>query len=378
MFHEGDLDIWVLIGASFLLDLVFGDPRLVPHPVVLIGKLVRLLEAVLHPRWEGVAWPSFLPTDAITSQVDRGIGAGRQNTARDTFLGAMLVAVVVGLAYGLTWLVVWGLYRVNAWAGYGASVLLMWSCIAARGLAEAGLDVYRALSGGGLSLARRMAGKIVGRDTGSLGEEELVRATVESVAENAVDGVISPLFYAFVGGPPLAMAYKAVNTMDSMIGYRDERYRDFGKAAARLDDLLNYLPARLGGVLITVSAGIMSVVSERGSSEMAGRVQAIVPRFRRGWHAMCEAWRIMRRDGRKHPSPNGGLPEAAMAGALGIRLGGTNYYGGIPEFRPYLGDGGNPLSRGHIVQAIRLMYVASVLTVVAGSLVALGIGVIPR
>jgi adenosylcobinamide-phosphate synthase len=179
----------------------------------------------------------------------------------------------------------------------------------------------------------------VGRDTNHLSEPEVVRATAETIAESASDGIIAPLVYLVVGGPPLALAYKAINTLDSMIGHRDNRYRDLGWASARLDDAVNWLPARLTAVFLVLAAGIYT-------------------------GTMRQAWRIMRRDGDKHPSPNSGWPEAAMAGALGVQFGGTNFYGGDRSERARLGDPLMPLSPCHITAALRLMAVASLMAVI--------------
>jgi adenosylcobinamide-phosphate synthase len=184
--------------------------------------------------------------------------------------------------------------------------------------------------------AREALSHIVGRQTLELGEEEVIRATVETVAENTSDGVIAPLFYLFLGGVPLAMAYKAVNTLDSMVGYKNGRYRDFGWASARLDDILNFIPARLTALLMVSAAFI----------------------FKMDWR---DAWRIMLRDNSNHPSPNAGWPEAATAGALGIRLGGENFYPGRSELRPFIGDKQRGMEDRDISKALQLLYAVSIL-----------------
>lgn len=192
-------------------------------------------------------------------------------------------------------------------------------------------------------MARIKVGQIVGRDTKHLDSPEVTRATVETIAENTVDGIISPLFFFALGGLPLAVVYRAANTLDSMIGYKNDRYLYFGRVAARVDDVLNYIPARLTGLLLIAVAAIL------------------------GYDAK-QAWAIMRRDAKKHPSPNGGYAEATVAGALGIRLGGHNRYFGKDTFREYMGDAGRELEPIHIKQTIRLMYGSSLL---AGALTAL-------
>jgi len=178
--------------------------------------------------------------------------------------------------------------------------------------------------------------KIVGRDTGELSEPQIVRATVETLAERTADGIVAPLFYLAIGGPALALAYKAVSTLDSMVGHLDEHHRHLGWASARLDDLANWLPARLTGLLFVVGAGLCG----------------LRPR---------QAWRILLRDGPKHPSPNSGRPEAAMAGALGIQLGGVSTYDGVPVERPRLGNGDELLVPRRIREALRLVVVSSIL-----------------
>jgi len=182
---------------------------------------------------------------------------------------------------------------------------------------------------------------IVGRDTGRMDAEEITRATVETVAENTVDGITAPLFYAFLGGAPLAMAYRAVNTLDSMVGYKNDCYLYFGRAAARFDDFVNYLPARLTGMLLVIAAFILRLNARR-------------------------VWTVVRRDAPGHPSPNSGIPEAAVAGALGVRLGGWNSYQGSLSFRPYLGEAIVPLQADHIRQVVRVMYVTAALALSSG------------
>jgi adenosylcobinamide-phosphate synthase len=202
--------------------------------------------------------------------------------------------------------------------------------------------VFRALEAGDLPLARRDLSQIVGRETSRLDEPEVVRATVETVAENTVDGVVAPLVFALCGGAPAAIAYKAINTLDSMVGHLDQRYRKFGWASARLDDAANYVPARLARFLFPLASWICGF-------DAAG------------------CWKIAWRDGHKSPSPNAGISEAAVAGALGVRLGGVNYYDGAAVSRPHLGDPLRALARRHIPAAIRLMYVVAFLTLALGT-----------
>ena len=221
------------------------------------------------------------------------------------------------------------------------ALLLSWSCLAARSLHCESALVARALAERRSGRSEKHLSFIVGRDTAELEEPEIWRGTVETVAENTADGVIAPLLCLMLGGPVLGLAYKAVNTLDSMVGYKNEKYLLFGRASARCDDLANWLPARLTGLLLVLAAPLAGL-SMKGS------------------------WRIMRRDGRNHSSPNSGIPEAAAAGALGVQLGGTNYYFGRPVDKPTIGEPLHPLAYRDWRAAVRLMYGAEALLLVAG------------
>jgi len=300
---------YILISAV-ILDLLIGDPRCFPHPVVYMGKLIMVLEKVL-----------------------------RRLVTNDRVGGIILLVLTVSITVGLAFALLKGAYAVSPCLGFAVAVILSWSCIAARSLHRESRLVAYALVRGELAAARRYLSNIVGRDTADLDEPEIWRATVETVAENTSDGVIAPLLYLFLGGPLLAIAYKAINTLDSMVGYRNERYLEFGRASARFDDLANFIPARITGLLMVASAPLFGLSA--GNS-----------------------WRIMRRDGRNHSSPNSGIPEAAVAGALGIRLGGTNLYAGKPVAKPTIGDAIQQISQASWRGAVRLMYGAEVLLVV--------------
>jgi len=304
--------------AAYLVDLVVGDPRWLPHPVVIIGKGINLLETSLR-RW-------IAPLIGL-----RGAGI-------------ILTILMVASSYIITWALLKGLTLVHPILGLVAGIWLISTTVAAKGLAQAGLEIMELLRRGDLAGARAKVGWIVGRDTASMDEGEITRATVETVAENIVDGIVAPLFYAFLGGAPLAMAYRAANTLDSMVGYKNEKYLDFGWASARFDDLLNLIPARITGTLLVLAAVLC---------RLNGRM----------------ALQILLRDASRHPSPNSGYPEAAVAGALGVRLGGLNYYGGQASFRAYMGDSLKPLEGCHIDLTVRLMYVTSALAVLIGILV---------
>ena len=296
------------IVLALVLDRLIGDPRGSLHPVVLIGNGIAFLEKHLR-------------------RAEDGAGCKR-------WAGALLVALVLAVVYGLTALLLTGLALLHPWAAWGGGALLLSFAISPRSLAEAGQEIRELMRAGNLEQARVKVGWIVGRDTAGLTDGEVSRATVETVAENIVDGIISPLFYAVIGGVPLAFLYRAVNTMDSMLGYKNEKYQDFGMVAARVDDVFNYIPARITGLLLLLAALLLG-------RDAGGAVRAI------------------RRDAAKHPSPNSGISEAGVAGALGIRLGGLNYYGGVPSLRAYMGDETVPLAPLHIDRTISLMYVVT-------------------
>lgn len=300
------LEVQILI--ALLLDLLLGDPRWLPHPVRLIGRMIAALEGPARRAIPDVRLAGSLTALAVI------------------LTAALGAAALIGVA---GW--------VHPLLGDAVSILLLYMTFAARDLADHSSAVWRALDKGNLAEARRLVSWLVGRDTERLTETKIVRAAVESVAENTVDGIIAPLFFAAIGGPAAAMAYKAVSTLDSMIGYRSERYIDFGRTAAKLDDAVNYIPARLSVPIIAAAAAFTG-------------------------QRPADARRIARRDGRKHLSPNAGIAEAAFSGALGIRLGGVMERRGKPVDLPTLGDPIVPLSRGHILAANRMMFAATGIT----------------
>jgi len=307
-----------------------------PHPVIIIGKVIQALEQLLRR-------VAFL--EVRGSKLEPRTSNLEPRTSRRA--GIVLVFLVVGGSYAVTLFILKLLYFFHPWAALGGEIWLISTTIATKGLARAAYKVLIPLKQGDLATARLKISQIVGRDTHNMDEKDITRATIETVAENIVDGVISPLFYACLGGAPLAMAYRAVNTLDSMVGYRNEKYYAFGWAAARLDDLANYLPSRLTGLVLVLAAWLS------------------------GYRAK-EAWRIMRRDSRRHPSLNSGIPEAAVAGALGIQLGGLNYYQGKPEERARLGDAAEPIIFRHVEQTIKLLYLSTGLFVIFIGLIYLG------
>ena len=231
--------------------------------------------------------------------------------------------------------------RLHSYVGHALSVIILWTTLATKDLYVHSNQVYKPLTQGDLPNARKMLSRIVGRDTDKLGEAEIVRATVETIAENVVDGITAPLFYAFLFGAPGALAYKAASTLDSMVGYKNEKYKNFGWTSARFDDILNFIPARLTGILIPFIAFFLG---------FDGR----------------NSWRVFWRDRKKHPSPNSAHVEAAFAGALNVRLGGVSTYSGVPSHKEYLGDANRPLEIDTIRRAQLLMFATSAMFLALG------------
>lgn len=296
---------------SFIFDCVVGDPRSNLHPVVLIGRLISGMEKLLYRESD--------------------------SPARKMAAGGLMVVCVLLFTFNLTD----GIIKLvaladNKYLSLFFEAFLLSFTISPNSLAAAGRELYEFLAAGDLEQARYKVGWIVGRDTDSLTSSEVSRATIETIAENTVDGIIAPLFFYAIGGVPLAFLYRAANTMDSMVGYKNQRYLYYGRVAARLDDVLSYIPARITGVLFVVSSYILG--------------------FDGG-----NAWRMLWRDASKHPSPNGGWAEAPAAGALHIRLGGYNSYFGVISFRAYMGEPIEEIAPKHIMQCIRLMFTATIL-----------------
>ena len=306
--------------GGFVLDCLFGDPAWLPHPVVYMGKAISALEKRLRAR---------LP-----------------KTPQGELLGGAVLAFCLPVGTLLfTGLVCWGAAMLHPLLGLAVQMFWCGQALAAKGLMQESMNVYAELKKGSLPAARKAVSRIVGRDTEALTAEGVTKAAVETVAENASDGVIAPLLYMLLGGAPLALTYKAINTMDSMLGYKNQKYLYFGRAAARLDDVANYLPSRLAG-LLWVAAAALTGSSARG------------------------AWKIWRRDRRNHASPNSAQTESACAGALGVQLAGPAYYFGEYYDKPTIGDALRPVEPKDILRADRMMY--------AESLLALGLGIALR
>ena len=300
-----------LLLSAFLLDLAAGDPRWFPHPVVLMGKFISKSESLL---WTGKA-------------------------SRDLISGIAVSLALLALAVGATWALLDPLTFLPPLVAFVLTAGLASTTLATRGLLDAITRIETPLRLGNLVEARENLGHIVGRDTSALNEDKVLRASLESLAENTSDGIVAPLFYLFLGGIPLAMAYKAVNTLDSMIGYRTERYFYFGKFAARLDDMANFIPARLTALLMVIATLLVKL--------NAG-----------------PALRVLRRDHANHLSPNAGYPEATLAGALGIRLGGPSVYFGKEVWKPTMGDDIKPVNIEMLKEARSLCLVTAILSLV--------------
>jgi adenosylcobinamide-phosphate synthase len=296
-----------VLALAVAIDLALGDPRWLPHPVVLIGRLIAILEVNL-----------------------------RSVFRNERFAGILLLLFTAGIAAAAAWLLIMICDFLNPLAGFLVAAAISYTCLAARSLHSESALVADALAAGNLAEARRTLAFIVGRDTADLDETEIWRALVETVAENTSDGIIAPLFWLALGGPVVGMAYKAVSTLDSMVGYKNDHYLQFGWASARMDDLLNFIPARLTGLLIVLAA-TPAGLSSRG------------------------AMQVVLRDRLNHPSPNSGHPEAAAAGALGVQLGGKAFYDGRESWKQTIGDPHAPLDERAYRGMLKLMYISTLI-----------------
>lgn len=298
---------WTVLLPAVVLDLLLGDPHWMPHPVRWMGRTISGLETLLRrlfPKTPG----------------------GEQGA------GIVLALALPTLFGGGSALILWGLGQVSPWLSWAVQLWFTYQLLAARSLQTESMAVYYPLKAHDLEGARRAVSRIVGRDTQALDETGVAKAAVETVAENTCDGVTAPLIFLFLGGLPAGMAYKAVSTLDSMVGYKNDKYRFFGRASARLDDILNFIPARLSGLLLCLGAALLPDCSGH------------------------RAWTIFWRDRRKHASPNSAHTEAACAGALGVQLAGDASYFGKVVHKPTLGDPVRPVEPEDIPRACRLMY----------------------
>lgn len=300
------------IVLAILLDALIGDPRWFPHPV------------------KGIGW--------VAVRLERPL---RRAIRNERLAGCVTAVLIIGGTAASVALLLYVARMLHPVAADAAGVVVIYTSLAARDLGAHAAQVFRALRDRDLDASRKAVAMVVGRDTDRLTEPEVSRAAVETVAENLVDGVTAPLLFAVAAGPVGALTYKAINTLDSTFGYRTERYRMFGWASARLDDIANWLPARLTAPFVVAGAMLTGLSPGR-------------------------ALRVLWRDGGKHDSPNAGITEAAFAGALGVKLGGLNYYFGKPHGKPVLGDEDTPISAGHILKANVLMYTSTVLFALTG------------
>ena len=299
----------VLVG--FLIDCLVGDPAALPHPIVLIGKGIAALERLLRARFPA------------TPEGERA--AGRVLVVCMLLLSAVIPAAIL-----------WVCFRISRWLCFAVCCIMSWQIFAAKCLKQEAQKVQRCLDAGDLPAARRQVSMLVGRDTEQLTETQVAKAAIETVAENTSDGVIAPLFYMMLGGPVLGFVYKAINTMDSMLGYKNEKYIHFGRCAARTDDVANYIPARLSALGMIAAAPLMGFDGKNAA-------------------------RIWRRDRRKHASPNSAQTESVCAGALHIQLAGNAYYFGKLYEKPFIGDPDRAVEPADISRTCRLMYGTSIL-----------------
>ncbi len=305
------------LAAGFIIDAAVGDPRRLPHPVVLMGRLITLLEKPLRRAFPGTA---------------RG-----ENAA-----GGALWLIVCALSFLIPAALLMLCYHISRWMGFAVESIMCWQCIAARSLCRESMNVKAALDSGDVPASRRAVSMIVGRDTDALDDHGVARAAVETVAENASDGVIAPLLFLAIGGGPLGMLYKAVNTMDSMLGYVEEPYKNFGLVPAKADDVFNFVPARLSALFLLLAGGILGFDMKNGL-------------------------RIFRRDRYRHASPNSAQTESVMAGLLGLRLAGDAWYHGALHKKEFIGDPVREIEHDDIRRANVIMYAAAILSLLVFS-----------
>lgn len=300
------------LSSAFIADWFFGDPRGYPHPVKVIGRAIGFIENRLLRRSD--------------------------SPLKQRFIGIMLAGIIVGGSAIFTWAIIRTAEGVHPILSSAVTVFLAYTTLSARSLYDEVKKVINLLEQGDLTRARKETGLLVSRDTTHLDERGICRALIETTSENTSDGIVAPLFYLAIGGPALAMAYKALNTLDSMVGYKNERYQYFGWASAKVDDWANFIPARLTAILFGASAMIL----------------------RKDWK---KSFYIAWRDGHKNPSPNSGYPEAAVAGALGVQLGGVNFYFCNPSPKPFIGEPQRAITLKEVKESLHLMMVTSLLTV---------------
>ena len=338
----------LIILAGFIADLIFGDPQWFPHPVRLIGQLAKKLERPLLKSTgnKKIAGIFFAITVIFVSAASASlltlpffIFAIRQAT--EPLNGTQQIFTLfkisnAGIYHYMVALFENKLSIAMASLGFILSAFLIYTSFAIKDLKVESIKVYESLKSGKLEDARLALSMIVSRDTEGLDEEEIIRATVETVAENSVDGILSPMFYAFLGGPVAAVAFKAVSTLDSIVGYKDNKYMEFGMASAKIDDAANFIPARLSIALFSVTGFLLG--------KSAIKTFNTIIKFRKN-----------------NPSPNSGIPESAIAGILGLRLGGVNYYGGKLCRKPFIGEKERGFEKEDIKRTVRIVYIFSII-----------------
>ena len=299
---------------GFCIDLIFGDPHSIPHPVVLIGRLISAMEKLVR---------KIFPKTVRGENVAGGV------------LWLLVVLISTAVPLGILYLG----YKISPWLGLALESIMCWQILATKSLRDESMKVYAALKKGVPEEYRRAVSMIVGRDTAELDDLAVTRAAVETVAENASDGVIAPMLFLALGGAPLGFFYKAANTMDSMLGYIEMPYKNIGLVPAKMDDVLNYIPARLSALLMLAAGALLGMDAKNG-------------------------WRIWRRDRRNHASPNSAQTESVCAGLLGVRLAGDAYYHGELHKKPYIGDALREIEYEDIPRAGRLLYATAALSLV--------------
>ena len=312
------IKIWI----AYVLDLIFGDPQNIIHPVQIIGKMINIGEkSLLEKKYKSDRKYKF-------------------------FAGMILNITVISLTYGITYLI--PRTSENSIILTVAEIYLMYTVFSINSLAREGNRVYNILKEGNIERARKDLSYLVSRDTGTMDEKMIIRSTMETISENTVDGIVAPMMYMFLGGLPLSMTYKAINTFDSMVGYKNEKYMDFGKFSAKLDDVANFIPARITGILIVIGSIILG-------------------------YDYKNSLKVFIRDRKNHSSPNSGHAEAGVAGALGVQFGGRVSYFGKEVDKPVIGDKIKDFELEDIKKNIKIMYVASFLSLIVFSVISLGI-----
>jgi len=316
------LTLVIKIWIAYVLDLIFGDPQNIIHPVQIIGKMVNIGEKSL-------------------------LGKKYKSDRKYKFFAGMILNItVISLTYGITYLI--RRTSENSIIFTVAEIYLMYTIFSINSLAREGNRVYNILKEGNIERARKDLSYLVSRDTGTMDEKMIIRSTMETISENTVDGIVAPMLYMFLGGLPLSMTYKAINTFDSMVGYKNEKYMDFGKFSAKLDDVANFIPARITGILIVIASMILG-------------------------YDYKNSLKIFIRDRKNHSSPNSGHAEAGVAGALGVQFGGRVSYFGKEVDKPVIGDKIKDFELEDIKKNIKIMYVASFLSLVVFSVISVGI-----